>query len=321
MRISGCLLRVCARYLRFSHHALYLTGQPDNLRFTDEDDEEAMMLFELDSARGALPLYVQLANALEAHIINDKLEPGTKLPSEPTLAAENNLSRATILKAFEMLVDRGLVSRYQGKGTFVRSRPMERSLPELTSFSEHVDSLGLRPGSTLLDYAEYAANAPGRPASAFPDDVDIVVIERARSVGGNPVGLQRLIIPAHVAHKVGITESVAAQPGFSFYGTLRTAGLELSAGEETLRAINADAAEAEQLGVDPGAALIEVDRHSRGTSGQLLEHVRARYLGTHYLYRVTLNNPSNGGSHESNPSTALRTGGGYAHRPDGVRAE
>ncbi|WP_115651534.1 GntR family transcriptional regulator [Leucobacter sp. PH1c] len=279
------------------------------------------MLFDLDGARGALPLYVQLANALESHIVNEKLEPGTRLPSEPTLAAENNLSRATILKAFEMLVDRGLVSRYQGKGTFVRARPMERSLPELTSFSEHVDSLGLRPGSTLLDYAEFAATDPEKPASAFPADVDIVMIERMRSVGGTPVGLQRLIVPAHVAHRVGISESAAAHPDFSFYGALRAAGLELSAGEETLRAINADAREAEQLGVDPGTALIEVDRHSRGTSGQLLEHVRARYLGTHYLYRVTLNNPSNGGSHETNSSTALRTGGGYAHRADGVRPE
>ncbi len=279
------------------------------------------MLFDLDGARGALPLYVQLANALESHIVNEKLEPGTRLPSEPTLAAENNLSRATILKAFEMLVDRGLVSRYQGKGTFVRARPMERSLPELTSFSEHVDSLGLRPGSTLLDYAEFAATDPEKPASAFPADVDIVMIERMRSVGGTPVGLQRLIVPAHVAHRVGISESAVAHPDFSFYGALRAAGLELSAGEETLRAINADAREAEQLGVDPGTALIEVDRHSRGTSGQLLEHVRARYLGTHYLYRVTLNNPSNGGSHETNSSTALRTGGGYAHRADGVRPE
>lgn len=279
------------------------------------------MLFELDSSRGAPPLYMQVATQLESYILDEALEPGTKLPSEPALAADNQLSRATILKAFETLVDRGLVARRQGKGTFVRARPMERSLPELTSFSEHVDGLGLRPGSTLLDYAEYAAHAPQRPVSAFPDDIDIVVIERVRSVGANQVGLQRLMIPSHVAHKAGITESVAADPGFSFYAALREAGLGLSIGEETLRAINASPLESEQLGVDPGTALIEVDRQSRGASGQLIEHVRARYLGTHYLYRVTLNNPSNGGFHETNSSSALRTGGGYAHRTDGMRPE
>lgn len=279
------------------------------------------MLFELDSTRGAPPLYMQLANALEAHIVDHGLAPGTKLPSEPTLAADNNLSRATILKAFELLMDRGLVSRRQGKGTFVRARPMERNLPELGSFSEHIDSLGLRPGSVLLDYAEIAAGAPHRPASAFPVSFPIVMVERLRTVGGTPVGLQRLIVPEHVAQKVGLTETAASRPDFSFYGALRDAGIQLDAGEETLRAINAEAQEAEQLGVDEGAALIEVDRHSRDASGMLVEHVRARYLGTHYLYRVTLTHQSNGGSHDHNATSALRTGGGYAHRTDGVRPE
>ncbi|MGO3147446.1 MAG: GntR family transcriptional regulator [Leucobacter sp.] len=276
------------------------------------------MLFELDSSRGALPLYAQLANALEAHILENDLAPGTKLPSEPTLAAENNLSRATILKAFESLVDRGFVSRQQGRGTFVRARPMERSLPELTSFSEHIGSLGFHPGNVLLDYAEFTARAPNRPASAFGDDIPIVMLERVRTVGGSPVGLQRLIVPEYVATKVGLNESVVAKSDFSFYGALRDSGLQLVTGEETLRAINATETEAEQLGVETGTALIEVDRHSRGPSGQLLEHVRARYLGTHYLYRVTLNDLSNGGSHEKHSTSNLRTGGGYAHSDDGV---
>ncbi|MCW2288137.1 GntR family transcriptional regulator [Leucobacter luti] len=276
------------------------------------------MRFDLDTSRGVQPLYMQLANALDAYITDEQLEPGTQLPSEPTLAAENNLSRSTILKAFELLIDRGLISRRRGKGTFVRSRPMERKLPELTSFSEHVDSLGLRPGSILLDYAEFAPGAAGRPGSPFPDDVGIVVLERLRSVGGTPVGLQRLIVPDYVAHRVGLDERAAAQPGFSFYGALRDAGLSLAEGEEALRAINATPEESEHLGVDPGAALIEVDRLSHDPSGQLIEHVRARYLGTHYLYRVTLTNQSNGGSHESDPRTTHRSGGGYTPRAHGV---
>ncbi|WP_449278191.1 GntR family transcriptional regulator [Leucobacter sp. GX24907] len=276
------------------------------------------MRFELDPARGAQPLYMQLANALEEYVVEQGLEPGTQLPSEPTLAAENNLSRATVLKAFELLVDRGLVSRRRGKGTFVRSRPMERRLPELSSFSDHIQSLGLAPGSALLDYAVYPPGAAGRPTTPFPDDLGVVVLERLRTVGGTPVGLQRLILPEYVAAKAGIDEQGAADPAFSFYGALRDAGLTLAEGEETLRAINAVTEEAEQLGVEPGTALIEVDRHSRDTSGQLIEHVRARYLGTQYLYRVTLNHLPNGGTHETKPGNGARTGGGYDPRPDGV---
>lgn len=277
------------------------------------------MRFNLDTSRGVQPLYMQLANALEAYIVDEALAPETQLPSEPTLAADNNLSRATIMKAFELLTDRGLISRRRGKGTFVRSRPIERRLPELTSFSEHIDSLGLSPGSILLDYAEYLPGAVGRPDSHFPSDVGIVVLERLRSVAGSAVGLQRLIVPDYVAHRVGLDEHIAAQPGFSFYGELRTAGVYLVEGEEALRAINATEDEAEHLGVELGSALIEVDRQSRDASGQLIEHVRARYLGTQYLYRVTLTNTSNGGSHESDSRTSIRTGGGYSPRTHSVR--
>lgn len=269
------------------------------------------MRFELDTSRGAQPLYMQLANALEAYITEQQLEPGIQLPSEPTLAAENNLSRATILKAFELLVDRGLISRRRGKGTFVRSRPMERKLPELTSFSEHISGLGLAPGNILLDYEEFEPGSPGRPESPFPADLSIIVLERLRSVGGSAVGLQRLIVPDYIANRVGLTEHHAAQPGFSFYGALRTSGIYLAEGEETLRAINAEAGEAEHLGVDSGTALIEVDRFSRDASGQLVEHVRARYLGTHYLYRVTLSHLPSTERSERADTVVRASGGGY----------
>jgi len=271
------------------------------------------MRFEFDTERGSRPLYLQLANALEAHIVEQQLEPGTQLPSEPTLAAENQLSRATILKAFEVLMDRGLVERRRGKGTFVRSRPMERKLPELSSFSEHIESLGLEPSSALLSFEVFEPGATARPASPFADEATIVVLERLRSVGGEPVGLQRLIVPWHAAARIGLDERAAARTDFSFYRALRESGIGLARGEETLRAINADPADAALLGVSKGTALIEIVRESRDPSGTLIEQVRARYLGENYLYRVTLDHlPSL--APEPSDHAADRPGGGY--RPD-----
>ncbi len=123
------------------------------------------MYVELDHGRGEQPLYVQLANALQDHIELHKLAAGDQLPSETALARENRLSRATVIKAFDTLIDRGLVTRRQGKGTFVNARPMERQLPELTSFSEHVHGLGLTPRSELLSFDRLA---PGTPTARRP---------------------------------------------------------------------------------------------------------------------------------------------------------
>lgn len=276
------------------------------------------MLVNLEFARGSQPLYVQLANALEQHIRREALQPGELLPSETTLTAETGLSRATILKAYELLSDRGQISRRQGKGTFVRERPMERMLPDLNSFSEHVHDLGLSPSNTLLSFTSFARQAKGRPDVPLLDDAAIVVIERIRHVDGRPVGIQRLVVPAQVAARINLDEKMAAQATFSFYAALREHDIALRTGHESLRAINADAREATQLGVPKGTALIEVTRESRDGAGNLVEVIRARYLGSKYLYQITLA-PSTGGTNEVTNEAFSRAGGGLDAAALGMR--
>lgn len=271
------------------------------------------MRVDLDHGRGEQPLYIQLANALQDFIALEKLKPGDLLPSETVLAAENHLSRATVIRAFDTLIDRAVITRRQGKGTFVNARPMERQLPELTSFSEHVHGLGLAPGSTLLAFEKIASDSPDRPSSAFEEQEPLVLIERLRTVGDAPVGIHRALVPADVAEHIGLTEQAAARAEFSFYQSLRHGGVHLNSGEESLRAINADARDAEFLGVDEGTALIEIVRASRDTTGRLIEVVRARYLGTQYLYHITFAPIFPGGPHEEKTSAGTRrTGGGLA---------
>lgn len=270
------------------------------------------MRVDLEHGRGEQPLYVQLANALQDFITLEKLKPGDVLPSETVLASDNRLSRATVIKAFDTLIDRGVVTRQQGKGTFVNARPMERQLPQLNSFSEHVHGLGLAPGSTLLTFERIAGGAPDRPTSLFDVNEPLVLIERLRTVGESAVGIHRTLVPSDVADQIGLTEHSAALPDFSFYESLRLAGVHLNSGEETLRAINADKRDAELLGADEGIALIEIVRASRDTTGRLVEVVRARYLGTQYLYHITFAPTSPGGTHEETPSSSSRTGGGLA---------
>ena len=267
---------------------------------------------DLDHGRGGQPLYLQLANALQDFITLEKLKSGDVLPSETVLASENQLSRATVIKAFDTLVERGVVTRRQGKGTFVNARPMERELPGFTSFSDHVHGLGLTPGSSLIAFETIAAGSPDRPTTPFDESEELIVVERLRTVGDEVVGIHRNIVAADIADRIGFTERNAARSDFSFYRALRDGGFYLDSGEETLRAINADARDAELLGVDEGVALIEIVRASRDTTGRLVEVVRARYLGTKYLYTISFAPTSLGGTNEQTPRTGSRTGGGLA---------
>lgn len=267
------------------------------------------MHISITGVRSALPMYMQLAGAIEESIAAENMKPGDRLPSEPTLAAQLGLSRATVIKAFEQLVDKGAVVRQQGRGSFVADGTMQRRLPELTSFTEHVQSLGLRAGNQLLGYVVEPAGAKGRADTAFRDEVDLVRIDRIRTVESRPVGLHRTRVDGNVATAIGLTEEVAADTEFSLYRRLRSHGVLVSHARETLRAINADASDAKLLQVAPGTALMEAIRESRDHEDHLVEVVRARYLGSLYLYEIDLTHPEKGDNHGQKVHSARAVGG------------
>ena len=66
-----------------------------------------------------VPLYRQLYENLRQAILTGQLAPGTRLPSTREVAAELQLSRNTVMNAFEQLLAEGYVEGHVGSGTFV----------------------------------------------------------------------------------------------------------------------------------------------------------------------------------------------------------
>ena len=75
------------------------------------------LLAHWNAGRG--PLYVQLGAALQDCIGGGRLAPGEQLPSERRLAELLQVSRSTVVAAYENLASEGWVSRRQGSGTHV----------------------------------------------------------------------------------------------------------------------------------------------------------------------------------------------------------
>ena len=68
---------------------------------------------------GTSALSVRIADDLAEQITNGRYRPGDKLPSEPELAVDLNVSRTTLREALRILSTRGLVEVRRGIGTFV----------------------------------------------------------------------------------------------------------------------------------------------------------------------------------------------------------
>jgi GntR family transcriptional regulator len=74
------------------------------------------------AANSNLPLYQQLQRALREAIDTGMFGPAEALPAERQLAAELAVSRITVRKAIDALVEEGLLVRRPGSGNFINTR-------------------------------------------------------------------------------------------------------------------------------------------------------------------------------------------------------
>lgn len=67
------------------------------------------------------PIYLQLRDRVVAMILDGVLKEGDSLPSVRTVSADYRLNPLTVLKAYQELVDEGLVETRRGLGMFVNN--------------------------------------------------------------------------------------------------------------------------------------------------------------------------------------------------------
>src|SRR5207244_12668240 len=88
---------------------------------------------------------VSVQGELAERIGQGQLAAGTRLPSEPELAAEFGVSRATLREALRALEGQGLVRRRWGSGTYVTERTrVANSLEENVGVSDALRAPGAR---------------------------------------------------------------------------------------------------------------------------------------------------------------------------------
>lgn len=104
------------------------------------------------------PIYLQLRELTVARILDGSLQEGDALPSVRNLAVELQLNPITVSRAYQLLVDEGLVEKRRGVGMYVRSGVRELLLArERQRFLEqewprvlgHIQRLGIEPQQLL----------------------------------------------------------------------------------------------------------------------------------------------------------------------------
>src|SRR5258706_7274408 len=101
------------------------------------------------TAERARPRSVRVRDELTQRISRGLLPAGSRLPSEPALASELGVSRATLREALRALETEGVVRRMWGSGTFVADgRRVANSLDVNFGVTDAIRAAGMEPGIT-----------------------------------------------------------------------------------------------------------------------------------------------------------------------------
>ncbi|HEX9012416.1 MAG TPA: GntR family transcriptional regulator, partial [Anaerolineaceae bacterium] len=142
----------------------------------------------------AIPKYFQLAEILQRKIDAGDWEPRSSIPSERQLELLYNVSRPTIRQAIEYLIQAGLLYREHGRGTFVSPKKLQKSLRELTSFSEDLEQRGMVPGQVIRSIEKVVPPDSILQRLELAPGSQVTSVSRIRLGDGQPIGLQTSFI-------------------------------------------------------------------------------------------------------------------------------
>lgn len=231
-------------------------------------------------AESSLPLYQQLQRAIRDAIERKLLSADDALPAERDLATDFSVSRITVRKAIDGLVEEGLLVRRHGSGTFVRSR-VEKNFSKLTSFSEDMRARGRNPRSVWLSRAAGTVTpeealtlraSPGTPVFRF---------HRIRFADEAPMALEYATVLGSCLPAVDAVET-------SLYEALERTGNRPVRALQRLRAVLFTAEQADLLGANEKDAGLLVERVGFQKDGRAVEFSQSYYCGDTYDFVAEL---------------------------------
>lgn len=203
------------------------------------------------------PLYLRIRRALAASIRDGRWAPGDRIPPEEELAEHFGAARMTVHRALRELVDRGLVVRRRGAGSFVAEPPSPSALLAIVDMARAIPAAGRRYGYACLLQEVVPADdtVAGRLGLAPGAEVrHVCCLHRA---DGAVVELEERWINLELLPEARTADFGERGPG----GWLLEA-TPWSEAEHVVRAVNADAALARRLETRVGQACLVLERRT-----------------------------------------------------------
>ena len=212
-------------------------------------------------------------------------EPGERLPSEPVLAKQLGVSRATLREAMRTFETQGMIRRRQGSGTFVThpSMVIESGLEILESIETLANRIGLPVTMGELKIEHRQASEEEYKALGLERDKGIVQVSRVILAEGRPVAYLVDTLP----HRLLNTDDL--QEGFtgSVLDMLLHRGTpSLLTSRTEINAVTASSEVSRKLGIQRGDVLLRFVAFLYTTTGEVVDYSFSYFLPGYFRFHV-----------------------------------
>ncbi|MBN1146676.1 MAG: GntR family transcriptional regulator [Anaerolineales bacterium] len=236
-------------------------------------------------------LHEQLERIIEA------TEPGGRLPSEPALAQQLGVSRATLREAMRTFETQGRIRRRQGSGTFVThtQHVIESGLEVLESIETLAQRIGLPVTVGALKVERRSASEQERHARDWTPGQHITM-DQYKALGEEVLSISRAILAEGrpVAYLVDMLPAdilPADDLGAEFSGSvldllLRKGEPPLSVSRTEVNAVTASPKVARAMGIQRGDVLLCFVADLYTSDGRVIDHSLSYFLPGYFRFHI-----------------------------------
>jgi GntR family transcriptional regulator len=221
-------------------------------------------------------LYTKVEETIAAEIADGQYRPGDQLPAEDELLQRFEVSRITVRRAIQNLVQRGLLEIRRGLGTFVLEPRIEAELTKLSGFVEDMNAAGRKASARVLSQGVVSATARIAERLQLSRGARVMRIERVRLADGLPVSFDQTYLPLALGRKIARND-LRMHPIFTLLE--EKYGVALLEADYALEAVAASKIVADALHVTVGTTIFQIERTSRTTNYQPIDYEVLSYRG------------------------------------------
>lgn len=239
------------------------------------------LFLDLDRT-GPVPLYFQLSSRLEQAIRSGAIAPGDRLENEIAIGERLNLSRPTVRRAIQELVDKGMLVRRRGVGTQVVQSHVTRQV-ELTSLYEDLQSSARLPTTDVLARETIPASTVVAEQLRIPEGSPVVHLRRLRRTNDVPVAVMENFLPIEFED---ITTTQLLSRGL--YEIMRARGVAIRIANQRIGARSAREDEPRLLEIENAGPVLTMERVAFDLTGRAVEYGQHCYRPDLYSFETTL---------------------------------